>query len=212
MNAAVERAYLGELLLQSDYAFIAINRMHQCLEELDRIGERIRAGEDTGREWPTPRLFFREAHAFLSNAAAMSRILWPPGSRDKVARARAEERSDHLRTVLSISGDHVLKSRSLRDHLEHLDERLDVWAHETEGRGIVDLNIGPIPAIRIDAIESRDHLRGYDRDRHVYVFRGDEFGIQDLLKGVTEVEGSARSRMHHLEEAAHRAVAEREGS
>jgi len=73
-------------------------------------------------------LSFQCADSIVYHAAAVSRFLWSPGSRDKALRRRSESRGAILRSSLAIPADHPIKSRTLRDHLEHFDERLDEWA------------------------------------------------------------------------------------
>lgn len=59
----------------------------------------------------------------LSHASAVSRFLWPPRSKRKLHAARAEK----LRRGLGVETDSPLNDRSLRDTLEHFDERLDKY-------------------------------------------------------------------------------------
>ena len=181
MKPRFEKAYLREVIIQSEYALIAEARMNELLKE------------------GVPVLFFQAAQGFLSHAAAISRILWPPRKKDDRARGRGE----HLRAVLSVTDNHPLRTRTLRDHLEHFDERLDQWSQETTHGAIIDLVIGPASSfIGGVAVGRGDFLRVYEQDRKVFTFRGDEFNIQELAAGVKTVRAATIERMKLLDEEA----------
>jgi hypothetical protein len=93
-------------------------------------------------------------------------------------------------------------SRALRDHLEHFEERLDQWSHESKRHGRVDRNIGPSSFVGGGVVDGGDQLRGYDPGRQVYTFGGEEFSIRELLQGVQEVGEAVRARMKHLDASA----------
>lgn len=61
----------------------------------------------------------------LAAAAFASKLLWPIGSDEW-----SSERGRMLRERLTVTGSSSLKSRSVRDSLEHFDERLDQFARE----------------------------------------------------------------------------------
>lgn len=184
MDSQVEKRYLSELLIQSEYALEAVVRMNRAL-----------ADHGTGE-------FFYEAQSFVAHAAAMSRILWPPWVRDNARRERAEGRGVHLRRLLGIGDEHPLRKRSLRDHLEHFDERLDAWAEESAYHAVIDLHIGPISVIGGIAVTSGDFLRAYDPSRKVFMFRGEDFDVQAMVSGVEVVRAAAIQRSGHLERQA----------
>jgi hypothetical protein len=150
---------------------------------------------------PTVADMFREAQGFLTNAAAVSRILWPPRVHDPNGNTVAKSRGLHLRTVLGIDDNHPLRTRTLRDHFEHFDERLDRWSQETTHGGIVDLHIGPTAVIGGPAIGKTDFLRVYEPDRKIFIFRGDEFDIQQLVTGLEQLKAAVIARMETLRQA-----------
>ena len=65
---------------------------------------------------------WRSIHGLLSAAANLSKLLWP-ASRDPVRR----ERGAWLRKELGIDDTSPMRARTMRDHLEHFDERLEDW-------------------------------------------------------------------------------------
>lgn len=173
MDPHVEEAYLREILIQSEYGLLAVTSTNELVREA------------------SPVLFFREAQAFLAHAAAISRILWPPGKNNATAQARGL----HLRTVLGVDDTHALRARTLRDHLEHFDERLDRWSQETTHGAIIDLHIGPTSVIGGPAVGRGDFLRVYEPERKVFTFRGDEFDMQALVTGLEGLKAVALKRM-----------------
>ena len=190
MHPRFEEIYLRELLIQCEYALVGVAHMEALI-----------------KDGPAA-LFFREAQGFLSYAAAVSRILWPPRVPDSSKRQRANSRGSYLRTVLGIGEDHVLHKRTLRDHLEHFDERLDQWAQETTHRGFVDLCIGPATAVIAGpAIGRGDFFRVFEPGRKVFTFRGEEFDIQELVTGVEGVKKAVLERFPVVEKAVQQAVA-----
>lgn len=182
MSSGFEDAYLREIVIQGQYALMSVQAMNAILEAK---GSAV--------------AFFREAQSFLNQAAAMSRILWPPKTHTPTAVARAE----HLRKVLEVTESHPLRRRTLRDHLEHFDERLDRWSQETTHGTIIDLTIGPATQfVGGEAVSRGDFLRVYEPERKVFTFRGDEFDIQELVGGVEHLMTAASKRADDLGAAA----------
>jgi hypothetical protein len=182
MDEFIEGIYLNELLVQCQYAVDAVKRMNEILAS--------RGG---------PSEFFREAGDFLQHSSAVSRLLWPPGSTNRANKKRAKRRGAHLRQALKVDDGHVLRNRTLRDHFEHLDERLDDWAETSPNKNIVDNMIGPRAAIGGDAIKDQDIIRMFDPTTKLIVFRGERFDIQGLVNGLTEVQSKAAERVAQLE-------------
>ena len=166
MDEHVAQIFLTEIASQGESAFLAINEMNEAI-----------ASPGDGN-----RRFFRAAHYFLIHAAALSRILWADGSKEAV-RARAR----HLRQLLGLPDEHVLKSRRLRNHIEHYDERLDDWIDKSRNHNIVVDMIGPRNAIGGDGIDDSDIFRSYDPATKTFYFRGERFDIQEIADGISEV-------------------------
>lgn len=57
----------------------------------------------------------------LHFSANVSKVFWPPdGTRKETAK--------ELRDLCGIDDNHPLRNRTLRNHVEHIDERLEQWA------------------------------------------------------------------------------------
>lgn len=69
-------------------------------------------------------------HEALGHAASLSRYFWPSGAgptkRPKIKELR-KARAAKLRAAFGLSESSILRDRSLRDALEHFDERLDQY-------------------------------------------------------------------------------------
>jgi len=181
MDEFIESIYLRELIQQCQFAISSVARMDECLSNR------------------SPGEFFREAGDFLQHSSAVSRILWPPGSKNRGKKKRAKQRGAHLRTKLVVPENHALQARNLRDHFEHFDERLDDWAETSPHKNIVDNMIGPRNAIGGNAIKDEDIMRMYDPNTKEIVFRGEKFNAQDLINGVQDVQARATARLGEIE-------------
>lgn len=74
----------------------------------------------------------------LSHCAAVSRFFWP-AVKNKLAVARAKT----LREAFGIGDDSPLRSRAIRNHVEHFDERLDRFLSADPMGQLCDFVIGP---------------------------------------------------------------------
>ena len=182
MDAFIETIYLNEILKQCEYAVSAVHRMDEILRS---------------RELPSE--FFRAAGYFLQHSCAVSRLLWPPGDRNREKKKRAKLRGTFLRNSLKIPDAHVLHSRTIRDHLEHFDDRLDDWVENSPHRNIVDDMIGPRSAIGGSTINDKDIMRLYDPDKRYFIFRGERFDMQAIVEGVLDIQSKAKVRFLEIE-------------
>ena len=175
MDKFLKSVYLGQVKEECEFCFAAVEKMNLLLEK--------KADGD----------FFREALDLVHHAAAVSRILWPPGCKDKKKKARAQRRGQVLRDELGLKGSHPTQNRALRDHFEHFDERLDDWAENSRNHNIVGKLFGPRRAISGESIDDSDIIHHYDPDTKTYAFRGEPFNIQELVDGLNEIYKSTNS-------------------
>lgn len=153
------------------------------------------------RQWSSTRNtlqneVFRSLHSLLTHASNVSRLFWPSPPRrrkgesadtyrSRIAGHCASARAAHLRAAVGLAEDHPLKSREIRDHLEHFDERLDDWAETSVGKSIVQDLIGGPNAIV--GIADEDMMRWYDPATHSLRFRGSQYAIRTIVDGLAEV-------------------------
>ena len=120
----------------------------------------------------------------LYSAASVSRVFWPGGARDwRAANARAVE----LRELCELPADnaaHQLGKRTWRDHVEHLDERIDARIED-----------GGTPFIGIEIVqqdpEMAQHMAvvpiGYDPVADAILFYGEPQPVGDLRAALIDV-------------------------
>lgn len=143
--------------------------------------------------------FFQHALDLVHHAAAVSRIFWPPGGKNKKSTKRAHRRGQHLRQVLELQSGHAIQNRALRDHFEHFDERLDDWAENSKNRNIVQRLFGPRSAIGGDAIQNSDIIHHFDPATNVFGFRGEHYDIQALASGLEDIYNKIIAQLEVIE-------------
>ena len=127
------------------------------------------------------KLVFYSSHAFLTHAGNISKLLWP----DKRTRndwPKSYNRGSELRRILKIPENSPLKDRTLRNHLEHYDSRIDEWVLTSQRHNYVDQFLGPIS--QIGGVEISDIMRHFDYNTYTLSFHGDSY---DLLSTEKEI-------------------------
>lgn len=181
MDDFLQRIYLEQAKHECEACFAAVQAFNSAL---------------AGAQDQDP---FLHVSALIHHAAAVSRIFWPPSARDKHAHKRAQRRGEFLRSSLMIPSSHTIQSRTLRDHFEHFDERLDDWAERSKNRNIVRKLLGPRTAIGGDAIQDEDIIDHYDPATKIYAFRGEKFDVQAIASGVEDLYARISSQLSELE-------------
>jgi hypothetical protein len=171
MDNRAKSVYLGEISQQCNFALNAVGNLNQALKALE-VADKMAARQLAQAE------IFRSIHSLLTHASNVSRLLWPLGTDGPRA-----ERGRILREALGIDdGDHPLRTRRLRDHLEHFDERLDDWQASSSRHNFVQDNVGPWGVIA--GIDERDVMRWYDQAAKKFIFRGESFNVQEIVSEV----------------------------
>ena len=142
---------------------------------------------DTGRlQGDTEESQVSAVHEALGHAAALSRFFFPPsGFRKKAYRSLHEARARRLREAYEIGPDSPLKSRSLRDSLEHFEERLDLY--------LLENSIGfTFPDARIGSAELADDAVGnvyklVDPDEEIFVVLGEKHSFGNIRREVARI-------------------------
>lgn len=107
----------------------------------------------------------------IIQGAALSRYFWP-------VRKGHEKRANTLRRSLSVTDSSPLKSRDLRNAIEHFDEKLDLYLATGITGHIIPHYIGPY--CEINGVPS--HLfRAYYCDRGVFEVLGNRFEMEPLV-------------------------------
>lgn len=114
----------------------------------------------------------------LTAGANISKMLWGQKGRHAEARKR-------LRESIDITDDSPLRHVAMRNHFEHMDERIDRWWAESKRRNHADAIIGPREAIfGLEAIET---FRWFDPTTMEIIFWGEAFNLGDIVSEAERV-------------------------
>jgi hypothetical protein len=95
-------------------------------------------------------------------------------------------RGGELRNALGLPDHgHVLRSRQMRDHLEHFDERLDDWQASSIRHNYMQDCIGSAGAIA--GIDAGDVMRWFDPATNCFRFRGEEYKLEPSVAAVEDI-------------------------
>lgn len=190
-NDFAKGIYLEEIHRRCLRALRAGRRMHRAITILMQAG--APGGPAIGFE-ERQRVHsnaFDHAEAVISDTAMVAQLLWPDarpgpgesGEEFKRRKAYARERGSALRQIIGISGDSPLRSKALRNSIEHFDERLDKVTMDPP-RLIMRNNIGPIDMI--DGIEGAEamHLHHFNPEDGRYTILGDSVSIPEVIQAL----------------------------
>ncbi len=102
--------------------------IHSIMYSADRVLEAFERYDSLRRKNAPAPDQVSAVHEALGHAAALSRFFWPSGvgpRRRTAQRELTQARAAKLRTAFGLTDSSPLKDRSLRDALEHFDERID---------------------------------------------------------------------------------------
>lgn len=145
------QVYIREALTQLRFA-------KTCLSEF----EAAKASGDVAR-------VFLNLHHFIVHVANVDRLLDPkPGT------PRAALLAGHV----NLSEIDLKTFRRLRNHLEHFDERLDMWVDNYDGHPFFDMNI----VTGAKGFPTKAFLRALDGD--IFKFHGEDYPLHVLREAV----------------------------
>jgi len=166
--------FILTVLEQCKYADIAYSAINQQLDEV--------AGGVVSTLTPIPIHALYHFHGLLLAAARVSRILWPnvdPEARPELSSEKREaltKRGKELRKHLRIQGHPLFERSSVRNALEHFDERLEDW--DPDG----DINLADaliFPDENCNGTPPEGRLRFIWSTRE-FIFHGDRIPIDSL--------------------------------
>ncbi len=209
MDSHASYIYLHEAATQCGFAVNALKGLQNVLARL----RDARDPSDVERSRTLHAEVFRSLHSFLTHASNVSRLFWPPAprrrSREGESRAAYKARCAidpslvRGRALRDATGlperDHALKSRRMRDHLEHFDERLDEWYTTSTRRNYVQDYIGPPGGIV--GIDPGDMMRCFDPLTNRLRFRGEEYDLTLLTAAVVDVQDRIAAALDSLEQS-----------
>jgi hypothetical protein len=159
-----------------------------ALRSLARINgslERLESEPDAPDLHYLPRRILDELQNLVNQGGALSRYFWP--ARDKpVHLMRARE----LRGHYSVTDESPLKSRSLRNALEHFDERLDVYLQQQIVGYVLPEYVGPKP----ESNGVPTHIfRAFYTDLAIFQVLGEIFEVEPIADEIHRIH-SAKAR------------------
>jgi len=89
-----------------------------------------------------------------------------------------------LRASIGVADSSPLHSTEMRNHFEHIDQRLDAWWPFSEAQPCGP-DIGPYGAI--SGIDEIDSFRLYDHDSGDLWFWGDSFNLKEIVAEVQRI-------------------------
>lgn len=117
----------------------------------------------------------------LHFSANVSKVFWP-------ARGEREASAKALRDMCGIPDDHPLKSRTLRNHVEHMDERLHNWAGDHRRKFLTVETVNhPRAMPLLTPLEDVVYLV-YDADTHEVRVPGEAYSIEEMKAAVRDVQ------------------------
>lgn len=200
MDPALTAVYLAEvrgecaLALQAEKDLLAavMNRKIIIVEDEDNLTDEERRHFEEKYEG------FLRAHintqAMLAHAAAVSRLLSPGNGRWKRER---DERAAELRQLIGVlTADLDALARSLRNDLEHFDERLYEWA-ELPTTDLFSLHPSRGLMYALDPYNSdpRELSRSYHPGKHLYTFWNETYDLAETSKALRRVYDQAGAAM-----------------
>ncbi|WP_439544791.1 hypothetical protein [Sandarakinorhabdus sp.] len=162
------------------FALTECRRALDNLEEVDQLAS-VRVRPQPGVEVRENLRIFDRIRLGLQMAANVSRLFWPP---------RNSARGAHLRSLTGLPTTHGLSDRTLRNHIEHLDERLDQWT-ATSPRPFLSIE-HVLHADYPDIGQKRDEVIGataivYDAKSQSVQLFGDMFHLPKLRGDIEDV-------------------------
>jgi hypothetical protein len=116
----------------------------------------------------------------IQQGAALSRYFWPSGKSD-----RRMKRAKLLKEKLLVAEQSALKSRTLRNIIEHFDENLDDYLTEGIIGQIIPQFVGDLSGDR----ELPIHVfRGFDPATTTFEILGQKFDVQPIVTEIMQIE------------------------
>ncbi len=110
----------------------------------------------------------------------ISKIFCPPTPRDESLINECRERGEYLVKKLSINESSYLVSKYLRNDFECLDEKLHIWAKESDN-ALVPRNIESLRSINMDNMSKRSVMAKFDPNTFVLTLWSQEFPIKEIF-------------------------------
>jgi hypothetical protein len=170
------------MLLRMDRMLLWLFRSH-VLEQAEVLAAAL---ERATRDLRAPTVWVDLQQAVLA-AGNLSKLLW--GQEGK----RTEERRP-LRESIGVDDSSPLRLPRMRNHFEHMDERLEQWWRESERHNFADRNIGSRNSV--EGLSEKEHFRWYDPETGILSFWGDQLDLREIGAEVIRILPGLRESAH----------------
>ena len=162
LKPIAEMALIGEIVTQSKFA--------------EKAADQLAKSSDSVEVWGS-------IQSILVAAANVSKILWP-------ARKQYMARGKQLRELLGIDDNNLLSDRTLRNHFEHYDERIEDWFDSNNSAVYMDSRIDPFEPtpLRLPQL----FQRSYDPISRTLSFRDESIDLAAVLASLSEIREKCR--------------------
>jgi hypothetical protein len=164
-----QSSHLGRMVCQVDKATIYVQEAACQIRYATMCFDAYRQAR---QDKNIPLIFFH-VHHFVVHAANVDKILDPKPTNPRI---------QVLRQCIDLTGIDLKALRRLRNHLEHLDERLDDWIANYDGYPFFDMNL--VDGVR--GFSEKAFLRAMDGD--VFKFYGESYDLAELFAQLLEIE------------------------
>jgi hypothetical protein len=161
MKPLQEMVLISEIVLQSEIAQRAAERLHATHDNFDKV-----------EVWCS-------IQSILVATGNVSKILWP-------SRKEYKSRGEKLRKMLNVDEHNLLSDRKFRNSFEHYDELIDDWFNNQSRTVYTDLSMNP--SLR-GPMSTNDH-RGYNSFNNTLIIRGELLDLEKVLNALNEIRHS----------------------
>jgi hypothetical protein len=161
--------YRDSMLFNTESAMLSIRYITELFQKLEK-GEILI--DDVNPQGP-----LNDFQNIILQGAALSRYFWP-------AREAHELRAEQLRLAFNVDENCPLKSRSLRNQMEHFDEKLDEYLHKGAFGVFLPCYFGPDTSG--DKI-SHHLFRAYFTDTGIFQILGERYAIEPIVEEIIRI-------------------------
>jgi len=123
-------------------------------------------------------MFWAQIQACLTAVANISKALYGQGG-------KYEKEREPLRASLGITEPNSLRATTMRNHLDHFDERLDEWYATSVQHNYLDYMIGPPNMVA--GVADIDMFRVFDPTTGDIVFWGKQYPLRAIMDEVAQL-------------------------
>ena len=166
MNPFMLEMFQREVLLQCGYALRAVRDFESAVRGHNRENDA-----------------FYHAQMMLLAYANISKLLWAQSEGD------TRDKRLVLRQSLDASDFFQQSERTMRNHYEHFDERLDRWGKQSIPGAVrnIDRNVIPIGMLGTFSRAEKDVLRHFDPHTRDLIFWGDKLNVNDFVAEINRL-------------------------